>query len=116
MTPKFLPIAVAALLLAGGTALAQTDPKGVTEKAGSAAGARESCEKLSDATLKERCLRDVGSSAAGAGTGSTGVGGSSSGVVGSGGTTGSTNTGASSTSGSAGAPSPAPAPRSGSAK
>jgi hypothetical protein len=111
MIPKFLPIAVAAMFLAGGTALAQTDPKGVTEKAGSAAGARESCEKLSDAAAKERCLRDVGSSAAGAGTGSTGLGGSSSGVVGGGGTTGSTNTG-SATSGSAGAP----APRSGSAK
>lgn len=106
---KILSAAIAATFLAGGSALAQSDPKGVTEKAGSAASARQSCEKLSDATLKERCLRDVGSSAAGAGTGSTGMGGSSSGVVGSGGTTGSTNTG-----GSAGAPSEAP--RSGSAK
>lgn len=109
MTPRFLPVAIATAFLAGGSALAQSDPKGVTEKAGSAAAARESCGKLSDATLRERCLRDVGSSAAGAGSGSTGMGGSSSGVVGGGGTTGSTNTG-----GSAGAP-PA-APRSGSAK
>jgi hypothetical protein len=109
MMTRILSAAIAATLLAGGSALAQSDPKGITEKAGSAAAARESCEKLSDATLKERCLRDVGSSAAGAGTGSSGMGGSSSGVVGSGGTTGSTNTG-----GSAGTP-PA-TPRSGSAK
>jgi len=93
MTTRVLHAAIAAAFLAASAAAHAQAPNpggnaGVTERAGTSASARQSCEKLSDASLKEKCLRDVGSSAAGAGTGSTGAGGSSSGVVGSGGTTG----------------------------
>lgn len=95
MTTKVLHAAIAAAFLAASAAAHAQAPNpnpagnaGVTERAGTSASARQSCEKLSDASLKEKCLRDVGSSAAGAGTGSTGAGGSNSGVVGSGGTTG----------------------------